>query len=459
MSYKAEDYTGPKEFSHLHCHSVYSTLDGVASVSQYAEACVERGYPGMALTEHGHMGSMPDLLYEFKKHKLKGVPACEIYFNDYEPQRKTMSTSIKELRENNREEYLNVQRNRHLTVLAKNRTGVSNLIKLTTQAYRTGFYYKPRIWFDKLLEYKEGLIILSGCLNGPVAHELRRTTLEGEPTPRYQSPDKRGAIDWVRKFKDAFKDDYYIELQMPGIPGDEKVFRDLIHIADKFKIKTILANDSHYMERKDYELQKIMMAVDQGLVLDANLDNENLFHVNSSEQYFKTRAELWERFKNNPYSKGIPDSEFESACDNTLEVIDKCDFIDVDSTPKILKLEEAEKTLKNILFKELKAKGLYDKKDKFLIDGKRVTYLEQMAIELDRIIDKGYSSYFLITHELIKYGKNKGYTFNPRGSASGSLVCYLLGISPIDSVAWGLSFDRFLAPSRGGFLLNVKMPK
>lgn len=481
-------YNGPSEFVHLHNHTVFSALDGVATPEQYAAQCAERGYPAMSATEHGHMASVPDMYLAFKRYGVKYIPGCEIYFNDWEPIRqKIESTPIPggkgedkfikvrspEWRRNNPELASRITRNRHLTVLCKNEVGYHNLLKLTTQAYETGLFgvgraQYNRIWFDKLCEFKEGLIILSGCLNGPVSHELRFRRLKDKEGNVVFERDKKtafnDAVNYVKKFKKVFGDDYYMELQMPGIEAvdqwgeptvkDESVFRWQIAIADQYKIPIVLANDCHYLNRKDFELQKLMMAVAQ----DTTMDSPDLFHVNSSEQYMKTRGELWARFKNNEYSDGIDDRAFEDMCDNTLLIADKCTPLDVDASPKTPEIENADNVIKQIVARALKDGGYGKDKRKFLIDGREVTYVEQAKIELNRFIDKGFSSYFLITRELVRYGRERGWPFSPRGSAGGSLVCYLMGIHTLDPMLWNLSFDRFLSPSRGGYMLNVSMP-
>jgi len=163
-------------------------------------------------------------------------------------------------------------------------------------------------------------------------------------------------------------------------------------------------------------------------------------------------------FKNNDYSKGISDATFENVCDNTLLIADKCEAFSIDTSPKIPEIDNAAVKLKDIVAKKLYELKLHKSKEKFLIDGKEVTYVEQASIELKRFIDKGFASYFLITRELVQYGKEKGWPFSPRGSAGGSLVCYLLNIHVIDPMKWGLSFDRFLSPSRGGYMLDISMP-
>jgi DNA polymerase-3 subunit alpha len=462
-----EDYTGPKDFVHLHNHTVYSVLDGVATPEQYADECAKRGYVAMSATEHGHMASVPDMHFAFRKQGLKYIPGCEIYFNDYEPFRKKvgdLGIKLKKIREDKPFLAQRISRNRHLTILCKNEVGFHNLIKLTTEAYQFGFYYRPRIWFDKLCEYKEGLIILSGCLNGPVAHEIRldaQMHFEENKKPERVKGLDQTAVQYIKKFKKVFGDDYFMEVQMPCLPEiyDHVAFWKLVEYSDKYGIPIVLANDSHYLNRADFYIQKVMMAVGQG----TTIDDPNMFHVNSDEQYMKTRAELWATFKNNSYSDKVDDRKFEEMCDNTLLVADKCSGIDPDTNLKIPDWstieagKDGDKELCRIAMKGLKKKGLDKVKKKYLVDGRMVTYTEQMKIELDRFISKGFASYFLLTWDMLMYGKKQGWPFGPRGSAGGSLVCYLIDIHALDPLKWELSFDRFMASSRGGYQLKVTM--
>jgi DNA polymerase III subunit alpha len=469
MSYEPEDYQGPTEFVPTHLHTLYSFLDGVGSPQQYVNACHERKWPAIAVTEHGHMASVPDMYHECRKYgtKIKYLSGCEIYLNDYEPERQRLEASgikvrSKDWRRQNVELGQRINRNRHLTVIAKNEVGFHNLIKLTTQAYETGLHglgqrQYNRVWFEKLCEYKEGLIILSGCLNGPVSFELRNTEVkdfDGNPIRVYDKAARtKAAIAQVKKYKEAFGDDYFIELQMPGIPNDVEVFQDLAEIARHFKIRPVLANDTHYLTRKEHDLQKIMMAIEQ----ETTWNSPTLFHVNSSEQYLKTRAELWSYYWKNGYAAGLGNSFFEEMCDNTLVVADKCDFLDIDSSPKLPAINDADAELIRLIDEQLRKRGLDKDQQRYPMDGALVTYAEQAAIELKQFIDKGFASYFLITTDLLNHGRNKGWVFRVRGSAGGSLVCYLLGIHHIDPLAWGLSFARFMSPARGGYLLNLSM--
>ena len=462
-----EDYNGPTDFVHLHNHTVFSPLDGVASPERYAEECEKRGYPGMSATEHGNMASVPDMYFAFKKRGLKFIPGCELYFNDYEPIRQAFVADggkITRLKEEDPILHQRMMRNRHITVLAKNETGFHNLIKLATKAYEFGYYYKPRIWLDKLREYKEGLIILSGCLNGPISHELFLDFQSVEETgKRHERVKGRDytAMQYAKEFKKEFGDDFFIEVQMPCLPEmhDHKIFWTMIQIAENCGTRVLFTNDSHYLSQKDFYLQCVMMAVDQ----KTTVDDPNLFSSNSEEQYFKTRAELWATFKNNAYSERVSDEKFEELCDNTLLVAERCEILKPDTSPKIPNWSSVEpgvdpaKELRKVVKEELVLRGLHRVKKKYPVDGRKVTYIEQAMIELDRFIDKGFASYFLITRDLIQFGRKHGWPFGPRGSAGGSLVCFLLGIHCIDPLKWGLSFDRFMASSRGGYMLKVKL--
>jgi DNA polymerase-3 subunit alpha len=475
MEVEPSQYTGPKDFVHLHVHSLFSSLDGVPSAEQYADACIQHGFQAMAATEHGHMASLPDMYFAFKKRGLKYIAGAEIYYNDYELKRKEFEKNKVKLGSLDKDLHFRITRNRHLTVLCKNAVGVSNLIKLTTLAHES-FYRNPRIWFEKLCEHKEGLIILSGCINGPTAYEIRLDVdnlfKERKPHPRAECD--LTATQYVKRFKEVFGEDFFIEVQMPCLPPersdtvrkdgdiglhDVKVFKKLINIADECGIKAVIANDCHYLTQADSYIQRVMMAIGQ----NTNIYNKDMFASQSDEQYFKTRAELWATFKNCGYSKSVDDSKFEEICDNTLLVAERCEKLAPDTSPKIPQWSmiepgvNANEKLREIVYDELRKRGWDKDTTKWPCDGRDVTYSEQAEIELSRFIDKGFSSYFLITRDIIQWGRRQGWPFGPRGSCAGSFVCYLLGIHTVNSIRWGLSFDRFLASSRGGYMLKTKI--
>lgn len=447
-----QQFPGSGEFVHLHNHTLFSILDGIASPDEYFKACAERKYPALAISEHGVLSSIPDNYLAAKEFKVKYIVSVELYYNDFEPKRQMLAQSavkLNELKVSNPDLAQRISRNRHLTVLAKDMTGYENLLKINKYAWEFGFYRKPRTWFDILAKHKEGLIILSGCMNGPVSHELRN----GNYT---SSGFVTGAIDYAQKFQQVFGENYYIELQMPGVEGDVNVFKQLATLADNLGIKTVLTGDCHYIERKDYELQKVMMAIDQG----TTIDDPELFYSNSNEQYFKTRYELRATFNLNGFAAFVPIGVFEAACDTTLEVADKCQNFKPNLDPKLPSIPNAEEELVKATWRGLRESGLDKDLKRYLVDGVEVTHKEQVQIELERIIEKGFASYFLITQDLVKCSLDRGWPLGPaRGSAGGSLVCFLLKIHSLNPLLWGLSFDRFLSPARGGYMLNIGMPK
>jgi DNA polymerase-3 subunit alpha len=233
-------YDGPLQFVHLHNHTVFSQLDGVATPEQYFAECKKRGYPAMAITEHGHMASVPDNYWASAEHKIKYIPGCEVYYNDFELQRQQLAASggsIRELKVSDPILHAKMSRNRHMTILAKDQTGFHNLVKLTTQAYDTGFYYRPRVWFDKVAEYSEGLIVLSGCLNGPVSTALRNGEI-------------KVAEDYIVRFKALLGDRYWIEVQMPC----------LIDVDDR-RIFAALINRHHNLLNKEFFSRQVMAVI------------------------------------------------------------------------------------------------------------------------------------------------------------------------------------------------------
>ncbi|MDP6586003.1 MAG: PHP domain-containing protein, partial [Anaerolineales bacterium] len=359
------EYSGPSEFVHLHCHTLYSTHDGVQSPEQLFNMCAERNWPAVAITEHGRLNSVPDCYFASKASGVQYIPGCEIYFNDYEPARQAMAArgeKMSGLKQSDPDLYTRIMRNRHLTVLAKNMTGFHNLVKMTTEAYQFGFYARPRVWFDKLLEYKEGLIILTGCFNGPPSYEIGRKLMKTD--------DERGAWDYLKKFKREFGDDLYVEVQMPCLAEHEEDIDDRLHfwtligMAEKLGVRTVLTNDVHYLDQADFETQKLMMAIGQNVTVDS----PDLFHANSNEQYLKTRADLWHTFKTMGYDRHATDAQFEAMCDNTLLVAEKCKQFSPSLDPKIPTNDGDAEKLKRIVVSELMKRGLHKCTKKYVVD-------------------------------------------------------------------------------------------
>jgi DNA polymerase-3 subunit alpha len=453
-------YPGPKDFVHLHVHTVFSPLDGIPEPAEYVDACGRFGFPALAVTDHNTMAGIPDAYFAAKKADLKFIPGCEVYYNDNHPAFKQKNEvegkSVREIvseifqqkygrepgpkdkdlfaKENEafRREHT---RNRHVTVLAKDQVGYRNLINILTTGWAIGHYYRPKTWLAEMEKRKEGLIVLSGCLNSPVNFFLAA------------KDGIKEAVAYVRRFRAVFGDDYFIEVQMPGpnIPGAVQVFVLSMQLAKALKIKAVLTGDVHYLKREDFMVQKLLMAIDQKL----KVDDPGLFHVDSDEQFLKTRAEYRQTFLTQGYAQnGVILADLEAACDNTVEVAARCEGFKPDTSLKLPVVPDADRQLVALALAGLQRIGKHG-------DG---AYAARMKYELGMIIEKKFSSYFLITLDLINHSRSLGYEVGPgRGSVGGSLVAYLIGITSIDPIRHGLKFERFISPSRGGNLLKVTM--
>ena len=414
-------FPGPSEFCHLHNHSLFSVLDGVASPDAYFKECSNRKWPAFAITEHGVLSSIPDAYLASKATKVKQIVGVEFYFCDQENIRKKfeVNTTLQKLYkkvgdikksfpEFGKRAYKSA---RHLTILAKNEKGYENLLKLNRDAWAKYSYYKAKINLEILEQYHEGLIFLSGCMNGPISYELRVDNIDGFVARDIAidndiDPDDKkfrgrinipimGARGYMQELKRIFQDDFYVELQMPGVGetiddkgnksmGDIELFFKLSQMADEFKVKTVITNDCHYINRKDQELQKFMMAIDQ----QKTVDDKDLFFTNSNEQYLKTRAELRATFMFNGFEGVSSISEFERACDNTLEIASKCTQFKPDLSPKLPKIPNAEEELKKLAYDGLRKRGLDKNQEKYMMDEKMVTYSEQLGHS--DIVSSGY---------------------------------------------------------------------
>lgn len=492
-------YPGPTEFVHLHNHTLFSQLDGIATPEEYFSASAYLGHPAFSITDHGSMAAIPDAYWSAKKHKVKFIPGCEIYFaqnhlkllelkedptfkinsmkSDYSKSVFNYDDLVAD------EEFADLKTNRHLTTMAMNELGYRNLIHMTSQAWEIGFYYKPRIWFEQIEKYHEGLIILSGCLNGPVCHALRKAaqwngiakgTITKVERPlngtkkmidldvpadlakarfnHYQDI----AIDWIRKFRRLMGDRFYLEAQMPGddIPFGKEAFKMIVALSKAMKIPAVISNDCHYLKREDFKVQKCMMAIDQG----KTINDPSIFHVDSDEQFFKSRAQLRRTFFESGYDQYATIDEFEQMCDNTVNLASRCNTFSPNLDPKLPKIPNADEELRNLVYEALQKRGLWDNQTQHKIDGEMITYRSLAEKELNRYISKGFASYFLIIRDLVKFSKDKGWPVGPsRGSVGGSLVSYLIGIHELDPIAWGLSSVRFMGDSRGGHMLKVTM--
>ncbi len=394
-------------FVHLHLHTEFSLLDGMIRPKEVMARAKELGMPAVAMTDHGNLFGAIDFYLAAKKAGVKPIIGCEVY----------LAPGAKD----HRKEIPGRKNSSHLTLLAANETGYSNLVKLVSRAHLDGFYYKPRTDKNDLAEFSQGLICLSGCMNGEVNEFILQE----------QFDKARESLAW---FKDVFGENYYLELHNHGLEAQLKSTKHLLEFAREFDLKTVAANDVHFLNREDHEAHDVMICIGTG-----NMRMEQNRMTYSQEVYFKTAEEMRALFHEVP-----------EACDATLEIAEKCDLtlqLDSTSTAKYPQFGAPDGSPREVYFRKICWEGLERRY------GERAASDEELRRRLEyeiSVLEKmQYLSYFLIVWDFIKWAKDHGIPVGPgRGSAAGSLVAYALGITDLDPLRFGLLFERFLNPER-----------
>ncbi len=387
-----------KPFVHLHLHTEYSLLDGETRIDEMLAQCKEYNMPAVAVTDHGNMYCAWKFLKAAKNAGIKPIIGCEFY----------MCEDLHADGQANREYF-------HLILLAKNNVGYYNLCRLNSIAFVEGFYYKPRIDFETLKKYSEGIVCLSACIAG----QLPRLLL----ADRYEDA-KLLALE----YKQLFGDDYYIEIQRHGIADEEAVMPQLVQLARELDIKIVVTNDVHYLKREDAELQDIMMCVAMGRYVDET----DRMKFEGTEFYLKDHDEMAALFPN-----------LYDAVENTLEIAEKCnvDF----GKEKLLPLYTPPNNMTSPEYlRFLLEEGL---KQKYPVVTEEIR--ERVEYEYNVICDMGFVDYYLIVWDFINYAKTNGIPVGPgRGSGAGSVIAYLIGITEVEPFRFNLMFERFLNPQR-----------
>ena len=389
----------------LHIHTEYSLLDGMIRVSDLVNYAKENELPAIAITDHGVMYSAIEFYEKAKAAGINPLIGCEFYVHN---------TDITEKNPANNPCY-------HLILIAKDTVGYKNLIKLVSIAWCEGFYYKPRINFEILEQYHEGLVCASACLGGEVLKHL----LAGE---------KDKAKQTAQKYKDLFGDDYYIELQDHGLEEQKRTNPDLIKLARELDIKMIITNDAHYLKKEDADAQDSLLC----LQTNADKSDPNRFHFPNNEFYIKSQEEMRQAFS------WMDDATFEECVKNTEDFASKCNIeIELGNAP-LPHYEVPEGHTNETYLEEVVYKGLKKRYGEITPELKqRVDY------ELSVINKMGFPAYFLITWDFIHYAKTNGIPVGPgRGSAAGSVVAYALEITDLDPIKHNLLFERFLNEER-----------
>ena len=392
-------------------------LDGASRLDELVAAAVADGQPALGITDHGNMYGVLDFYRECKKQGIKPIIGTEAYMahesRHERPARRGRIDDTGGDTESGSKLYY------HLTLLAENTTGYRNLIQLSSLAFLEGYYYKPRLDWELLEKYSEGLIASTGCLGGHVLQSL----LHG---------DDKGALEKASRLQDIFgRDNLFVELQDHGIPAQLETNPKLIEIAKKINAPLIATNDSHYTQRHDHTAHDALLCVQTG----ALLSDPNRFKFEGEEHYLKSAAEMRWLFR-----------DFPEACNSTLWIAERAnvniDFeqVHLPDFPVPEGFANDEEYLKHLTNEGAKFRW-----------GEKVPkeVVERLAFEIKVIIDMGFASYFLIVWDLIKHARDNNIRVGPgRGSAAGCAVAYALRITDLDPIKYDLLFERFLNPSR-----------
>lgn len=398
-------------------------LDGAARVTDLVKLAEQDGQPAIAITDHGNMYGVLDFYDTCKKHGVSPIVGIEAYMaanSRFErPARKGKIDDTGGDGDRGEKLYY------HLTLLAENTKGYKNLIKLSSMAFLEGYYYKPRVDFELLQEYHEGLIALTGCLGGLVNQSLLAGNY-GE------------ARDTAVKLQDIFgRESLFVELQDHGIPEQKRTNPELVKIAKEITAPIIATNDSHYCRRSDSVSHDALLCVQTG----ATITDPNRFHFDGEEHYLKSANEMRDLF-----------GDFPDACDNTLWIAERANVEIEPGVPTLPQFEVPEDFQKPTYeesaaayLRHLTYEGAYERYGQTL--SREVA--ERLDYELDVISAMGFSAYFLVVADLIHFANAKGIRVGPgRGSAAGCCVAYCLRIVNIDPIRYGLIFERFLNPGR-----------
>ncbi len=394
-----------ESFVHLHLHTEYSLLDGAVRVGELMNACCELGMPAVAMTDHGNLYGVVPFYQAAKKAGIKPILGCELYVAPGSHKEKHAASA--------REAAY------HITLLAETFEGYQNLVKLVSTAHLDGFYYKPRVDHELMAAHSKGLICLSGCLKGEINSALCA-----------------GAHERARQLTGLYCDifgpnNFFLELHDHGIEAQALCNPVLVKLAAEFGLGLVAANDVHFLRRDHYEAHDVMICIGTGAMVD---DERRMRY--SPELYFKTPEEMREIFR-----------ELPEACDNTLRIADRCNVELEFGKTRYPDYTPPEGKTREVYLRELCTAGLVNRYGTQATKDPVLT--ERLDYELSVLERTGFVSYFLIVWDVIHFAKSRGIPVGPgRGSAAGSLVAYLLGITALDPIRFGLIFERFLNPNR-----------
>jgi DNA polymerase-3 subunit alpha len=414
-------------FTHLHVHSYYSLMDGLNSPKELCQAALDAGQTAIAITDHGTLSSHREMQIAAKELGIKPILGVEAYISPTDRFDRSSKTDK------------SIQAYNHIILLAKNKKGLENINILQELAWNEGFYHKPRIDREILNEYSEGIIVLSGCLNGLISKCIEKNEFSE-------------AKLILKDFKKTFGDDFYIEVQSHN---PKEINDGLLSLADELKIKAVATGDAHFAKEEDRILEEAMLILSTSPKADKEADFEmsrqmkdmldrfNYLYPDRKisfvdyNLFIQTRAEIEADFN----KAGINRTDIYT---NTMEIADKIEEYDFYQGLDLLPVPKtnADQKLRQMALEGLKRLDL----------DKEQVYLDRIEEELSIIKDKSFASYFLVVADMVNWAKDNNIMVGPgRGSAAGSLVCYALGITDVDPIEYDLLFFRFINPERNDF--------
>ena len=412
------DLTGnPKNsenFVHLHVHTEYSMLDGAAKISELVAEVARQEMPAIAMTDHGNVFGAFEFHKSAKSAGVKPIIGIEAYIA---PESRFDKRRVK-WAEGGQDDVSGGGAYTHMTLLAENNQGLSNLFKLSSLASLEGFYYKPRVDRELLSKYSKGIIATTGCAGGEIQTRLRMGAY-------------KEAIKAASEFRDIFgPENFYLEIMDHSIEIEQRAFADLIKLGKELNLPQLATNDLHYTHHDDAAAHEVLLCIQSG----STMADPKRFKFENSEFYLKSPAQMREIFK-----------DFKQACDNTLLIAERCETTMREGENLLPQFPVPNGQSEDSWLIKLANDGLATKMGNSI----PTEYQDRLNFELEVMIKMGFPGYFLVVADLCDHARKVGIRVGPgRGSAAGSLVSYSLGITGLDPIKFGLLFERFLNPER-----------
>lgn len=403
-----------ENFVHLHVHTEYSMLDGAAKISELVAEVVRQEMPAIAMTDHGNVFGAFEFHKSAKAAGVKPIIGIEAYVA---PESRFDKRRVK-WAEGGQDDVSGGGAYTHMTLLAENNQGLSNLFKLSSLASLEGFYYKPRVDRELLSKYSKGIIATTGCAGGEIQTRLRMGAY-------------KEAIKAASEFRDIFgPENFYLEIMDHSIEIEQRAFADLIKLGKELNLPQLATNDLHYTHHEDAAAHEVLLCIQSG----STMADPKRFKFENSEFYLKSPAQMREIFK-----------DFKQACDNTLLIAERCETTMREGENLLPQFPVPTGQSEDSWLIKLANDGLATKMGNSI----PTEYQDRLNFELEVMIKMGFPGYFLVVADLCDHARKVGIRVGPgRGSAAGSLVSYSLGITGLDPIKFGLLFERFLNPER-----------